>query len=62
MFTHSLGFLIVELQQLKAAVFFQGSVKIPHGIVHFGNHRVVSEALTAEKINHIKCGDDKVPV
>lgn len=44
--TYSLSFLIIKLEQLKAAVILQRSVQVPHTVVHFGNHCVVSEALT----------------
>lgn len=47
--TYSLSFLIIKLEQLKAAVIFQRSVQVPHTFVHFGNHCVVGEPLTEQK-------------
>lgn len=45
--TYSLSFLIIKFEQLKAAIIFQRSIKVPHTVVHFGNHSIVSKALTA---------------
>ncbi len=47
--TYSLSLVIIKLEQLKAAVILQRSVKVPHTVVHFGNHCVVCKALTGNQ-------------
>lgn len=47
--TYSLSLFIVKFQELQAAVFLQGSIEVPHAVVHFGNDCVVSESLAAHK-------------
>lgn len=45
LWTYCLCFLIIKLEQLQTAVSLQRSVKVPHVVVHFSDHRVISKAL-----------------
>lgn len=46
LWTYSLSFVIVKLEQLEAAVVLQRPVQIPHVFVHLGDHGVVGQTLT----------------
>lgn len=50
-------FLVIKLEQLKAAVVFQRPVQVPHTVVDFGNNRVVGQALTAGPKQQILCAN-----